>query len=133
MARDDYDANRARELCRDGSRAERKVWELLRGHRIGGQRYQSIAAEPPDKVHVLHQRQRPHAADLPQQVAMDQQTLIAIRKRQDPASPGNEPFQPPRSRIETVKDEPKIASISGIIVNGRFPPRSKSSVGVEHQ
>ena len=39
MARDDYDANRARELRRDGSRAERKVWELLRDRRIGGAKF----------------------------------------------------------------------------------------------
>jgi very-short-patch-repair endonuclease len=35
VARDDYDTQRARELRRDGSRAERKVWELLRARRIG--------------------------------------------------------------------------------------------------
>ena len=35
VARDDYDANRARDLRRDGSRAERKVWELLRDRSIG--------------------------------------------------------------------------------------------------
>ena len=39
VARDDYDANRARDLRRDGSRAERKVWELLRDRRIGGAKY----------------------------------------------------------------------------------------------
>ena len=39
VARDDYDANRARELRRDGSRAERKVWELLRDRRIGGAKF----------------------------------------------------------------------------------------------
>jgi very-short-patch-repair endonuclease len=39
VARDDYDANRARELRRHGSRAEQKVWELLRGHRIGGAKF----------------------------------------------------------------------------------------------
>ncbi len=39
VARDDYDANRARDLRRDGSRAERKVWELLRDRRIGGAKF----------------------------------------------------------------------------------------------
>ncbi len=39
VARDDYDANRARDLRRDGSRAERKVWELMRDRRIGGAKF----------------------------------------------------------------------------------------------
>jgi very-short-patch-repair endonuclease len=39
VARDDYDAQRARELRRDGSRAERKVWELLRSRRINDAKF----------------------------------------------------------------------------------------------
>ncbi|MBI2741306.1 MAG: endonuclease domain-containing protein [Rhodospirillales bacterium] len=39
VARDDYNATRARELRRDGSRAEQKVWELLRGRRINGAKF----------------------------------------------------------------------------------------------
>ena len=39
MARDDYDSQRARELRRDGSRAERKVWEFLRGRGIGAAKF----------------------------------------------------------------------------------------------
>jgi len=39
VARDDYDTNRARDLRRDGSRAERKVWELLRDRRIVGAKF----------------------------------------------------------------------------------------------
>jgi very-short-patch-repair endonuclease len=39
LARDDYDTQRARELRRDGSRAERKVWELLRARRIGDAKF----------------------------------------------------------------------------------------------
>src|SRR5271168_1944612 len=64
---------------------------------------------------------------------MDQQTLIAIRKPQGPASPSNETFQPPRTRIETVEHEPKVAGISGIIMNGRLPARCESGVGMEQQ
>jgi very-short-patch-repair endonuclease len=39
VARDDYDASRARDLRRNGSRAERKVWELLRDRRISGVKF----------------------------------------------------------------------------------------------
>ncbi len=39
MTRDDYDTDKARDLRRDGSRAERKVWELLRARRIGGAKF----------------------------------------------------------------------------------------------
>ena len=39
VGRDDYDTNRARDLRRDGSRAERKVWELLRARRISGAKF----------------------------------------------------------------------------------------------
>ena len=39
MARDNYDANRAREFRRDGSHAERKVWELLHARRISGAKF----------------------------------------------------------------------------------------------
>src|SRR5229473_8333722 len=39
VARDDYDTDKARDLRRDGSRAERKVWELLRARRIGGAKF----------------------------------------------------------------------------------------------
>ncbi len=39
VARDDYDANRARDLRRDGSRAECKGWELLRDRRISGAKF----------------------------------------------------------------------------------------------
>ena len=39
MAREDYETNRARDLRRDGSRAERKVWELLRDRRISGAKF----------------------------------------------------------------------------------------------
>ena len=39
MARDNYDTNRARELRRDVSRAERKVWQFLRGRGIGGAKF----------------------------------------------------------------------------------------------
>jgi very-short-patch-repair endonuclease len=39
VGRDDYDAEKARDLRRDGSRAERKVWELLRARRIGGAKF----------------------------------------------------------------------------------------------
>jgi very-short-patch-repair endonuclease len=39
VAREDYDSRRARELRRDGSRAEHKVWELLRARRIGGAKF----------------------------------------------------------------------------------------------
>ena len=39
MSRDDYDSQRAHELRRDGSRAERKVWELLRDRRIAGAKF----------------------------------------------------------------------------------------------
>jgi len=46
VARDDYDANWARELRRDGSRAERKVWELLRDRRIGGAKFRRQSPSP---------------------------------------------------------------------------------------
>jgi very-short-patch-repair endonuclease len=36
---DDYGTDKARDLRRDGSRAERKVWELLRARRIGGAKF----------------------------------------------------------------------------------------------
>ncbi len=39
VAREDYDADKARDLRRDGSRAERKVWELLRDRRISGAKF----------------------------------------------------------------------------------------------
>jgi very-short-patch-repair endonuclease len=39
VARDNYDTNRARELRRDVSRAERKVWQFLRGRGIGGAKF----------------------------------------------------------------------------------------------
>src|SRR5207244_3911257 len=39
VTRDDYDTQRARDLRRDGSRAERKVWELLRARRIEGAKF----------------------------------------------------------------------------------------------
>src|SRR5260370_41161563 len=39
LTREDYDADKARELRRDGSRAERKVWELLRDRRLGGGKF----------------------------------------------------------------------------------------------
>ena len=39
MTRDEETINRARELRRDGSRAERKVWELLRSRRIEGAKF----------------------------------------------------------------------------------------------
>jgi hypothetical protein len=54
VAREDYDANRARELRRDGSRAERKVWELLQvvtacpPHLTspqGGEEFEEVVAE----------------------------------------------------------------------------------------
>jgi very-short-patch-repair endonuclease len=39
VAREDYDSQRARELRRDGSQAERKVWELLRSRRVSGAKF----------------------------------------------------------------------------------------------
>ncbi len=39
VAREDYDTKRARDLRRDGSRAERKVWDLLRARRIGDAKF----------------------------------------------------------------------------------------------
>ena len=39
MAREDYDTDRARELRRDGSRAERKGWEFLRSRRMNGAKF----------------------------------------------------------------------------------------------
>ena len=39
VTREDYDADKARKLRRDGSRAECKGWELLRDRRIGGAKF----------------------------------------------------------------------------------------------
>jgi very-short-patch-repair endonuclease len=39
VSREDYDSDKARELRRDGSRAERTVWELVRSRRIEGVKF----------------------------------------------------------------------------------------------
>ena len=48
-----------------------------------------------------------------QQVAMDQQPLVAIRQRQHPAAPRHQPLQPPRARIVAVEAEAEVAGLSG--------------------
>jgi very-short-patch-repair endonuclease len=39
VTREDYDSTRARELQRNGGRAEQKIWELLRSRRISGAKF----------------------------------------------------------------------------------------------
>ncbi|HTR85921.1 MAG TPA: DUF559 domain-containing protein [Reyranella sp.] len=55
MSRDNYDSQRARELRRDGSRAERKVWEPLRDRRIADAKFRRqhpIGAYFPDFARI---------------------------------------------------------------------------------
>src|SRR5258708_1125402 len=59
-----------------------------RGDGVRGERPEAMTAEAPRQIDILHQRQRPEAADRAIKRRGDEQPLIAIRQRQPPAAPG---------------------------------------------
>ena len=66
-------------------------------------------AEPAHEIDILHQRDRGKAADRVIERAGDQQPLVAIGQRQNPATPGDDPLQPPRRRGGIVERKIEIA------------------------
>jgi len=98
-----------------------------------------MPAEAPHQIDILHQRQRRKSADNVVERAADQQTLIAIRQRQNPTAPGNDPLQPACRRVRIIESKVEIAGAglglrSGEKACHRFSPRRfQATIRVQEQ
>ena len=81
---------------------------------------------PPDEVDILHQRQRPVAADLVVQAAGDEQALVAIRQAEQPHPERHPGLDQPRLPFAGVEAEAEAGGLARL--PGRYAgPQPRAS------
>src|SRR4249920_2801253 len=84
-------------------------------HRARLQHHELAAFEPAHEIDILHERNRPEAAKLAIKPARDEQSLIAVRQREQKAAERHERFQHTRQRPVIVEGKAEGC-------RGRCPP-----------